>query len=260
MCQDWLSDQNLHSDETELMCGDFDEAVATVPFSSDVDSLCAECISTNIMSESAKSEERDLAALRRCVSTELQLRNDVLTAYSHLPQESREQRIQNLAKSLRSLGYGVYIRNGSSFSCTTRTFLIVFVLPRSADCGQKKSRTAYALVDLDVRDVFEIPRASLSYNRLLSVLPHVFIAPCKLSANVCTAALRCASIERISLILCNAAEKSLTDNGLDIAPWRKFEHMLENWFQPSVGEQSEGDSDFWEPMDSLSPVTPLNCR
>ncbi|KAK3248793.1 hypothetical protein CYMTET_41755 [Cymbomonas tetramitiformis] len=183
MCQEWLSDQNLRPDESELVCGDFDEAVATVPFSSDADSLNAERVASNTMSETATSEEHDVAAIRRCFSSdstdlwELQLRDDVMAAASYLPQESRELRIQNLARLLQSIGYGVYIINGSSFGCMTRKFLIVFDARRCTNFGQEKSQTGHALVDLDFRDIFEIPRASFSYNRLLSLLPQIIIAP-----------------------------------------------------------------------------------
>lgn len=83
--------------------------------------------------------------------------------------------------------------------------------------GTKNGKHDRFIVDIDFKSQFEIARASKQYSQLLDVLPRLYVG-------------RAERLKQILKIMCNAAKRSLKDQGLHQPPWRKQRYMQAKWF------------------------------
>ena len=89
---------------------------------------------------------------------------------------------------------------------------------RSAEDQQKSGKKSERLiVDIDFRAQFEIARASAQYTQLLGVLPRIFVGKVE-------------RLKQILKIMCDAAKRSLKEQGLHMPPWRKLKYLQAKWF------------------------------
>ncbi|XP_010521127.1 PREDICTED: uncharacterized protein LOC104800024 isoform X2 [Tarenaya hassleriana] len=76
------------------------------------------------------------------------------------------------------------------------------------------------LIDIDFRSEFEIARPTKSYKSILQILPYIFVG-------------RADRLQRIILIVSEAAKLSLKKKGLHVPPWRKAEYVRAKWLSPN---------------------------
>ncbi|KAK3247614.1 hypothetical protein CYMTET_42890 [Cymbomonas tetramitiformis] len=253
-------------DENEMLCGCLDE---TIEANTRIPEVChtqqvAERRAKSTFGEVGNNRRGydsgiDFHFLKRCFhgsksTLEFQLRRDVMEKTAYLKQADRNSRVHALSRMLISMGYSVCVRQGHAFGSTTHAFLVV--------SDPRTDEARHALVDIDFRELFEIPRASTSYTQLLSLLPQTFIGSCKIYGHVSSAPPRCELLQRIAEIMSNAMQVSLSDSGLYMAPWRGLDKVLQRWCQSTIEEQESlsDKTDFWEDLSLFSPITPLVCR
>lgn len=77
------------------------------------------------------------------------------------------------------------------------------------------------IVEPAFRAEFEMARACPEYSALVALLPEVFVG-------------RAERLRGILKLVCAAAKKCLTDNGMHVAPWRKQRYMVAKWLSAPV--------------------------
>ncbi|KAG2332438.1 hypothetical protein Bca52824_003618 [Brassica carinata] len=94
------------------------------------------------------------------------------------------------------------------------------------------------LIDVDFKSNFEIARATKTYKSILQTLPCIFVG-------------KADRLQRIIILVCEAAKKSLKKKGLHVPPWRRAEYVKSKWMSPYVrGPDAEDDKQ--EPVDVLT--------
>ncbi|CAN4092007.1 unnamed protein product [Withania somnifera] len=103
-------------------------------------------------------------------------------------------------------------KNSSDIPSGEHTFIDMI------DSSNSKKREVRIIIELNFRAEFEMARGCKEYNRLVKILPEVFVG----------------KIERLlSLIkiLCAAAKKCMKDKKMYIGPWRKQKYMQAKWLK-----------------------------
>lgn len=103
-------------------------------------------------------------------------------------------------------------KNTSDIPSGEHTFIDVI------DSSNPKKGEVRVIIELNFRAEFEMARGCKEYNRLVTILPEVFVG----------------KIERLlSLIkiLCTAAKKCMKDKKMHIGPWRKQKYMQAKWLK-----------------------------
>ncbi|CAI9089390.1 OLC1v1023956C1 [Oldenlandia corymbosa var. corymbosa] len=122
---------------------------------------------------------------------------------------------REISGRLRMEGYNCNIRkskwrNSSDIPSGDHTYLEV-VQNTSSGKGAMK-----IIIEPNFKAQFEMARASEEYKRLINKLPEVFVGKfCRLQNSV--------------KILCAALKKSMKENKMHMAPWRKHKYMLAKW-------------------------------
>ncbi|KAF8008905.1 hypothetical protein BT93_J0028 [Corymbia citriodora subsp. variegata] len=83
--------------------------------------------------------------------------------------------------------------------------------------GSRKSDRL--IIDIDFRSHFEIARAVESYNRILKLLPVIYVG----------------SLSRLSQflqVMAKAGKFSLKQNSMPLPPWRSFAYLKAKWYSP----------------------------
>ncbi|CAN1131827.1 hypothetical protein LINPERPRIM_LOCUS14013 [Linum perenne] len=75
------------------------------------------------------------------------------------------------------------------------------------------------LIDIDFRSQFEIARSTRSYKSILQMLPHIFVGNSD-------------RLQKIVVVVSEAAKQSLKKKGMHIPPWRKVEYVKAKWLSP----------------------------
>ncbi|CAN0898239.1 hypothetical protein LINGRAHAP2_LOCUS19596 [Linum grandiflorum] len=75
------------------------------------------------------------------------------------------------------------------------------------------------LIDIDFRSQFEIARSTRAYKSILQTLPHIFVG-------------KSDRLQKIIVIVSEAAKQSLRKKGMHIPPWRKTEYVKAKWLSP----------------------------
>ncbi|KAJ0262322.1 DNA-directed RNA polymerase subunit beta-beta protein [Hirschfeldia incana] len=94
------------------------------------------------------------------------------------------------------------------------------------------------LIDIDFKSNFEIARATKTYKSILQTLPCIFVGKAE-------------RLQRIIILICEAAKKSLKKKGLHVPPWRRAEYVKSKWMSPYVRGPDAGE-DKQEPVDVLT--------
>ncbi|KAF8093067.1 hypothetical protein N665_0392s0036 [Sinapis alba] len=93
------------------------------------------------------------------------------------------------------------------------------------------------LIDIDFKSNLEIARATKTYKSILQTLPRIFVG-------------KTDRLQKIIVLVCEAAKKSLKKKGLHVPPWRRAEYVKLKWVSPYVrGPDAE---DKQEPVDVLT--------
>lgn len=94
------------------------------------------------------------------------------------------------------------------------------------------------LIDIDFKPNFEIARATKTYKSILQTLPCIFVG-------------KVDRLQKIIILVCEGAKKSLKKKGLHVPPWRRAEYVKSKWISPYVrGPDAEEDKQ--EPVDVLT--------
>lgn len=86
------------------------------------------------------------------------------------------------------------------------------------DSSNPKKGEVRVIIELNFRAEFEMARACEEYNRLVKILPEVFIG-------------KIARLLSLIKILCGAAKKCMKDKKMHIGPWRKQKYMQAKWLK-----------------------------
>ncbi|KAL8130046.1 hypothetical protein V2J09_019201 [Rumex salicifolius] len=89
---------------------------------------------------------------------------------------------------------------------------------------KKKGRI---IVELHLRAEFEMAKAGAHYDRLVSILPEVYVGKPERLRDVVT-------------LLCGAAKRCIKENNMHMPPWRKLKYMQSKWFSASATCQIAG--------------------
>ncbi|KAF3545583.1 hypothetical protein DY000_02002123 [Brassica cretica] len=94
------------------------------------------------------------------------------------------------------------------------------------------------LIDIDFKPNFEIARPTKTYKSILQTLPSIFVG-------------KVDRLQKIIILVCEGAKKSLKKKGLHVPPWRRAEYVKSKWISPYVrGPDAEEDKQ--EPVDVLT--------
>lgn len=75
------------------------------------------------------------------------------------------------------------------------------------------------IIELSLRDEFEIVRANEGYKKLIDILPYMFVGnPTKL--------------EKVIKVICKGTKKCFKENKMYIGPWRKNKYMQAKLLNP----------------------------
>ncbi|XP_010247442.1 PREDICTED: uncharacterized protein LOC104590465 [Nelumbo nucifera] len=120
---------------------------------------------------------------------------------------------------LRDSGYNAGIcktKWDSSGGVTAGSYEFIDVVRSEGSASQQQQRY---FVDVDFAGEFEIARPTAHYEKLLELLPRVYVG-------------RSEQMRRIVRLMCDAAKRSLKSKGLHLPPWRKNRYMQAKWFGP----------------------------
>jgi len=97
-----------------------------------------------------------------------------------------------------------------------------------ANTSSKKNQIRI-LIELELREQFQIAKASENYQDLVSCLPEFYIG----KPEFLTAIIR---------VMCNAAKKSMKEKKMHVGPWRKSSFMKMKWaeFNQTLNNKSFG--------------------
>ncbi|KAI3818926.1 hypothetical protein L1987_12747 [Smallanthus sonchifolius] len=84
------------------------------------------------------------------------------------------------------------------------------------DTLKSKKGVLRVLIELNFRTEFEMVKGSQEYNRLISRLPEIYVGKTE-------------RLQSLIKILCLASKKSMKDQKMHIAPWRKLKYMRAKW-------------------------------
>ena len=84
------------------------------------------------------------------------------------------------------------------------------------DKSNSKRGEIKVVIELNFRAEFEMARASEEYNRLISILPEVFVGKSE-------------RLRPLVKILCSAAKKCMKEKKMHLGPWRKQKYMQAKW-------------------------------
>ncbi|KAI3841509.1 hypothetical protein MKX03_031122 [Papaver bracteatum] len=141
-----------------------------------------------------------------------------ITLYSSLSSDKGVFR-RRVMSYLRENGYNAGICKTKWESCGGLTGgnyeFIDVIKPASLSCS---SEIRY-FIDIDFIGEFEIARPTSQYEKLVQILPRVYIG-------------RSEELKQITKLMSEAAKKSLKGNQLLLSPWRKNRFMQMKWFGP----------------------------
>ncbi|CAN8287240.1 unnamed protein product [Cochlearia groenlandica] len=145
-----------------------------------------------------------------------------------------ESFLKTVADSLVSLGYDAAMcktRWEKSPSCPSGEYEYVDVMNK----GER------LIIDIDFKSEFEIARATKTYKSILQTLPYVFVG-------------RAERLDRIIVLMSNAAKESLKKKGLHVPPWRRVEYVKSKWLSTHVrvGDQNSSEEGKQESVDRLT--------
>ncbi|KAK1275535.1 hypothetical protein QJS04_geneDACA012848 [Acorus gramineus] len=84
------------------------------------------------------------------------------------------------------------------------------------DVAEAKGTTARVVIELRFREEFEMARAGEDYNRLVGVLPEVFVGKAE-------------RLRGVIKIMCAAGKRCMKEKRMHMGPWRKHKYMLAKW-------------------------------
>ncbi|XP_057808454.1 uncharacterized protein LOC131022929 [Salvia miltiorrhiza] len=125
---------------------------------------------------------------------------------------------RNVMAFLRNCGYNAAVCKAkwpSSGGLTAGSYEFIDVLT----VDPSSPAPVRYFVDLDFAAEFEIARPTAAYERLLQLLPRVFVG-------------KIDDLRRILKAVSDAAKRSLKSRGLHLPPWRKHRFMQNKWLGP----------------------------
>ncbi|KAG6414691.1 hypothetical protein SASPL_122064 [Salvia splendens] len=147
-------------------------------------------------------------ALAACAENAVQI-------YSCAGSSDKQILRRNVMLFLRNCGYNAAICKTKWPSCgglTAGSYEFIDVLTTD------QSPVRY-FVDLDFASEFEIARPTIAYERMLQLLPRVFVG-------------KIDDLKQILKSASDAAKRSLKSRGLHLPPWRKHRFMQNKWLGP----------------------------
>ncbi|XP_028788416.1 uncharacterized protein LOC114744408 [Neltuma alba] len=124
--------------------------------------------------------------------------------------------LRTLVVSLLSLrGYNASLRLSkwdSTKSVPGGSHQYIEVMPNT----QTRKKQMPYLIELELRDQFQIARAGEEYKKLLSLLPEFYVG----QSEYLTAIIR---------VMCGAAKRSMKEKKIHLGPWRKSNFMQMKW-------------------------------
>ncbi|KAK1275526.1 hypothetical protein QJS04_geneDACA012847 [Acorus gramineus] len=81
----------------------------------------------------------------------------------------------------------------------------------------KRGTTARVVIELRFRGEFEMARTGEDYNRLVGLLPEVFVGKAE-------------RLRGVIKIMCAAGKRCMKEKRMHMGPWRKHKYMLAKWF------------------------------
>ncbi|KAL2535712.1 hypothetical protein Fot_17103 [Forsythia ovata] len=75
------------------------------------------------------------------------------------------------------------------------------------------------IIDIDFRSEFEIARSTKAYKLILQTLPNIFVG-------------KADRLEKIIVVVSDAAKQSLKKKGMPFPPWRKADYVKAKWLSP----------------------------
>ncbi|KAI4319783.1 hypothetical protein MLD38_033343 [Melastoma candidum] len=112
-------------------------------------------------------------------------------------------------------------RSSSGIPSGEHTYLEVL------DGSNPKRATVRVIVELNFRAEFEMAKASEEYNRLIGMLPTVFVGKAE-------------RLRALIKIICSASKRCMKDRNIHMGPWRKHKYMQAKWLG-SVHDGSAGE-------------------
>ncbi|KAL8249061.1 hypothetical protein R6Q59_005929 [Mikania micrantha] len=84
------------------------------------------------------------------------------------------------------------------------------------DTSNYKKGVLKVIIELNFRAEFEMVKGSQEYNRLISLLPEIYVGKTE-------------RLQSLIKILCLASKKCMADQKMHMAPWRKLKYMQAKW-------------------------------
>ncbi|XP_020581456.1 uncharacterized protein LOC110025355 [Phalaenopsis equestris] len=121
-----------------------------------------------------------------------------------------------MAERLREKGYdGAVCRSkwqrSPDIPSGEHSYVDVLIGPRNGLKGPTR-----IIIEPNFKAEFEMARASQEYNALVARLPEMFVGKSE-------------KLKSVVKIMCRAAKRSVKENKMHMAPWRKHEYMLCKW-------------------------------
>lgn len=126
--------------------------------------------------------------------------------------------LRDIVDRLRNLGYNAALcktkwRSSPEIPSGKHSYMDVLIESKK---NTKKRGPMRIVIGANFRAEFEMARANAEYNRLVSGLPEIFVGKSE-------------RLRDVIRIMCGAAKKCMKDNGMHMAPWRKFKYMQSKW-------------------------------
>lgn len=104
----------------------------------------------------------------------------------------------------------------------------------------QKTKQIPVLIELELRDQFQIARANEEYKKLVSMLPEFYVG-------------RPEYLNGIIRVMCEAAKRSMKEKKIHMGPWRKSSFMQMKWSCLNENNPTLDD----EPLSASLPTFPL---
>ncbi|KAL1557523.1 hypothetical protein AAHA92_08087 [Salvia divinorum] len=140
---------------------------------------------------------------------------NALQIYSCAGSSDKQALRRNVMAFLRNFGYNAAVCKTKWPSCgglTAGSYEFIDVLTPDPS-------PARYFVDLDFAAEFEIARPTIAYERMLQLLPRVFVG-------------KTDDLRQYLKSVSDAAKRSLKSRGLHLPPWRKHRFMQNKWLGP----------------------------
>lgn len=110
-------------------------------------------------------------------------------------------------------------------------------------CYNDTGGTERVVIDIDFRSHFEIARAVESYDRILNLLPVIYVGSLS-------------KLKQFLQVMVEAARSSLKQNSMPLPPWRSLPYLLAKWQSPY---QRKLDSASEQNYNATTPIDHKKC-